>query len=288
MIRSMTAFARCDTDSEWGALSWELRSVNHRYLEPSLRLPDDLRLLEPLIRQRLSSRLARGKLDCSLRLQISNDAGAGLSINEALARQLVEASRQIDHMLYNPSPVDSMDILRWPGVIEAAGIDWESLREQTLALLDTALDELVGIREREGASLRVMLIERLDSMQEIVANVRSRLPEIIAQQRQRIISKLAELDVKLDEGRLEQEAALLMQKLDVDEEMDRLATHIDEVRRNLEGDAPVGRRLDFLMQEMNREANTLGSKSIDMDTTRASVDLKVCIEQMREQIQNIE
>jgi uncharacterized protein (TIGR00255 family) len=288
MIRSMTAFARCDTDTKWGALSWELRSVNHRYLEASLRLPDDLRLLEPKIRQLLSSRLARGKLDCSLRLQINTDAAAGLSINEALARQLVDASREIDHMLYNPSPVDSMDILRWPGVIEAAGIDWEQLREQTVALLDTALDELVAIREREGASLRTMIIERLDAMQEIVGNVRTRLPEIIALQRQKIISKLAELDVQLDEGRLEQEAALLMQKLDVDEEMDRLATHIDEVRRNLEGDKPVGRRLDFLMQEMNREANTLGSKSIDMDTTRASVDLKVFIEQMREQIQNIE
>ncbi len=288
MIRSMTAFARCDNDTDWGTLNWELRSVNHRYLEPSLRLPDDLRVLEPKIRERLAARLGRGKLDCTLRLQLRADAGGSLSINTDLARQLVDASREIDHMLYNPSAINSMDVLRWPGVLDAAGVDWDSLRNEALALLDKALDELLLVREREGARLRDMIIERLDAMQEIVAKVRGRIPEIIAQQREKIIEKLAELDVKLDETRLEQEAALLVQKMDVDEEMDRLATHIDEVRRNLEGDKPIGRRLDFLMQEMNREANTLGSKSIDIDTTRASVDLKVLIEQMREQIQNIE
>lgn len=288
MIRSMTAFARCDNDTDWGTLNWELRSVNHRYLEPSLRLPDDLRVLEPKIRERLAARLGRGKLDCTLRLQLRADAGGSLSINVDLAKQLVDAGREIDHMLYNPSSVNSMDVLRWPGVLDAAGVDWDSLRNEALGLLDKALDELVVVREREGARLRDMLIERLDAMQEIVAKVRSRIPEIIAQQREKIIEKLAELDVKLDEARLEQEAALLVQKMDVDEEMDRLATHIDEVRRNLGGDKPIGRRLDFLMQEMNREANTLGSKSIDIDTTRASVDLKVLIEQMREQIQNIE
>jgi uncharacterized protein (TIGR00255 family) len=288
MIRSMTAFARCDNDTDWGTLNWELRSVNHRYLEPSLRLPDDLRVLEPKIRERLVGRLGRGKLDCTLRLQLRADAGGSLSINTDFAKQLVEAGREIDHLLYNPSAVNSMDVLRWPGVLDAAGVDWDSLRNEALALLDKALDELLLVREREGARLRDMIIERLDAMQEIVAKVRSRLPEIIAQQREKIIEKLAELDVKLDEARLEQEAALLVQKMDVDEEMDRLATHIDEVRRNLEGDKPIGRRLDFLMQEMNREANTLGSKSIDIDTTRASVDLKVLIEQMREQIQNIE
>lgn len=288
MIRSMTAFARCDIDTEWGTLNWELRSVNHRYLEPSLRLPEDLRVLEPKIREKLTSKLGRGKLDCTLRLQLRSDAGGSLSINSGLAKQLVDASREIDHMLYNPHAINSMDILSWPGVIDASGVDWDRLREQALVLLDEGLAELVTVREREGARLREMIIERLDDMQQIVAQVRTRIPEIIQQQRRKIISKLNEIDVKLDEGRLEQEAALLVQKIDVDEEMDRLATHIDEVRRNLEGDKPIGRRLDFLMQEMNREANTLGSKSIDIETTRASVDLKVLIEQMREQIQNIE
>jgi uncharacterized protein (TIGR00255 family) len=181
-----------------------------------------------------------------------------------------------------------MDILRWPGILDSGSADWEALREQALSLFDEALDELVSTREREGERLREMILERLEGMSQHVAGVREQIPAIIAGQRQKILERLAELDVKLDEGRLEQEAALLVNKMDVDEEMDRLATHIDEVRRNLDSNKPVGRRLDFLMQEMNREANTLGSKSIAIDTTRASVDLKVLIEQMREQIQNIE
>lgn len=288
MIRSMTAFARADQETDWGTLNWEMRSVNHRYLEPALRMPEEFRVLEGAIRERLAERLGRGKVDCNLRFQPRTDSGGTLSVNKELAKQLVETSREIDHMLYNPSSVSAMDILRWPGVIESAQVDLEALRKLAMQALDSALDEMLASREREGARLREMIIERLEAMAKIVVVVRERIPEIIAAQRQKITNRLQELEISLDQNRLEQEAALLAQKLDVDEEMDRLATHIDEVRRNMDSDKPVGRRLDFLMQEMNREANTLGSKSNDIDTTRASVDLKVLIEQMREQIQNIE
>lgn len=288
MIRSMTAFARCDRNTEWGTLSWEVRSVNHRYLEPSLRMPEEIRLIEAKLRERLVKRLGRGKLECNLRFQAGGEENTGLTINTKLAKQVVDASREIDHLLYNSAAVNAMDVLRWPGVLDSGSADWQALREQALSLFDEALDELVTTREREGARLREMILERLEGMSRHVAEVREQIPGIIVAQREKIIERLSELDVKLDDSRLEQEAALLVNKMDVDEEMDRLATHIDEVARNLDEDKPVGRRLDFLMQEMNREANTLGSKSIAIDTTRASVDLKVLIEQMREQIQNIE
>lgn len=288
MIRSMTAFARCDRNTEWGTLSWEVRSVNHRYLEPSLRMPEEIRPIESKLREHLAKRLGRGKVECNLRFQAGGEVKAGLDINAELARQVVDASREIDHLLYNSAAINAMDILRWPGVLDSGRADWEALRGQVLDLFNEALDELVATREREGARLREMILERLEGMGRHVTEVRAQIPVIIVAQREKILERLSELDVKLDEGRLEQEAALLVSKMDVDEEMDRLATHIDEVRRNLDADKPVGRRLDFLMQEMNREANTLGSKSISIDTTRASVDLKVLIEQMREQIQNIE
>jgi len=288
MIRSMTAFSRCDKSTEWGTLSWEVRTVNHRYLEPSFRMPEELRAIESQIRARLTKQLGRGKIECNCRFQPQQSGETNLNINEELAKQLVQTSREIDNMLYNPSATNSMDVLRWPGVIDTGSADWGALRKSAIALFDEALDDLIATREREGASLKTMIIERLDAITLIVADVRKWIPEIIAAQRNKIIERLAGLDVELDDGRVEQEAALLVHKMDVDEEMDRLATHLEEVRRSLEGDKPVGRRLDFLMQELNREANTLGSKSINIDTTRASVDLKVLIEQMREQIQNIE
>jgi len=288
MIRSMTAFSRCDSGTNWGTLSWEVRTVNHRYLEPSFRMPEELRAIESQLRERLSKRLGRGKIECNCRFQAQQETDGSLTINTELARQLVETSREVDHMLYNPSAVNSLDILRWPGVIESSSADWEALRQQALVLFDEALGDLITTREREGDRLKVMISERLDAMSVIVADVRKLIPDIIAAQRGKIIERLNGLDIELDDGRLEQEASLLVHKMDVDEEMDRLATHLDEVRSNLEGNKPVGRRLDFLMQELNREANTLGSKSINIDTTRASVDLKVLIEQMREQIQNIE
>ena len=288
MIRSMTAFSRCDNGTNWGTLSWEVRTVNHRYLEPSFRMPEELRAIESQLRERLTKRLGRGKVECNCRFQAQQETQTSLTINTEFTRQLVETSREVDHLLYNPSAVNSLDILRWPGVIETSSADWEALRKDALALFDEALDDLINSREREGDRLKTMIIERLDAMEVIVAEVRKIIPDIIVAQRNKIIERLNGLDVELDGGRLEQEAAILVHKMDVDEEMDRLATHLDEVRRNLSGNKPVGRRLDFLMQELNREANTLGSKSINIDTTRASVDLKVLIEQMREQIQNIE
>lgn len=288
MIRSMTAFSRCDQGTDWGTLSWEVRTVNHRYLEPSFRMPEELRTIESKLRERLTKRLGRGKIECNCRFQAQEETRTGLTINTEFAKQLVETSREVDHLLYNSAAVNSLDILRWPGVIETSSADWEVLRKDTLTLFDDALDDLISTREREGDRLKTMIVERLDAMEIIVAEVRKVIPDIITAQRTKIIERLNGLDVELDDGRLEQEASILVHKMDVDEEMDRLATHLDEVRRNLEGNKPVGRRLDFLMQELNREANTLGSKSINIDTTRASVDLKVLIEQMREQIQNIE
>ena len=288
MIRSMTAFSRCDQSTDWGTLSWEVRTVNHRYLEPSFRMPEELRAIESQLRERLTKRLGRGKIECNCRFQAQQDTQTSLTINTEFAKQLVETSREVDHLLYNSAAVNSLDILRWPGVIETSSADWGVLRQDALKLFDEALDDLISSREREGNSLKAMIIERLDAIAIIVTEVRKVIPEIITAQRTKIIERLNGLDVELDDGRLEQEASILVHKMDVDEEMDRLATHLDEVRRNLEGNKPVGRRLDFLMQELNREANTLGSKSINIDTTRASVDLKVLIEQMREQIQNIE
>ena len=288
MIRSMTAFARCDRSTEWGSLSWEVRSVNHRYLEPSLRMPEEIRLIEAKLRERLAKRLGRGKVECNLRFQAGGEENTGLNINTELARQVVDASREIDHLLYNSAAVNAMDVLRWPGVLDSGRADWDVLREQSLSLFDEAMDELIGTREREGARLREMILERLDAMSLHVAEVREQIPGILSAQRQKILDRLAELEVKLDEDRLEQEAALLVNKMDVDEEMDRLATHIDEVARNLDEDKPVGRRLDLPMQEMNREAHTLGSKSIAIDTTRTSVDVPRLNEPLRAHSQNIE
>ncbi len=288
MIRSMTAFARQEAQNEWGALQLELRSVNHRYLEINPRLPEELRQLEPTVRQRIGKSLGRGKVDCTLRYQPPCELPGELTINQDLVKKLAHASREVDSLIYNPAPVNSFEVLRWPGVLESAHIDESQLKEEALALLDKAMVELNDNRCREGEKLREIILQRCDAATEVVAGVRQRLPEVLAGLNQRLKERLAELSQQVDENRLEQEMVLLLQKLDVDEEMDRLETHLAEVRQVLDRDEPVGRRLDFLMQELNREANTLGSKSADSEITKASVELKVLIEQMREQIQNIE
>lgn len=288
MIRSMTAFARQETQGGWGAIQLELRSVNHRYLEVNPRLTEELRSLEPKIRERVGKFLGRGKVDCTLRYQPPRELPGDLAINLDLVKKLAHASREVDGLIYNPAPVNSIEILHWPGVLESARVDEGQLQSEALALLDKALVELNENRSREGEKLRQIILQRCDAAAEVVAGVRLRLPEVLAGLRRRLKERLAELRQELDEGRLEQEMVLLAQKLDVDEEMDRLETHLAEVRQVLDRDEPVGRRLDFLMQELNREANTLGSKSADTETTRASVELKVLFEQMREQIQNIE
>lgn len=288
MIRSMTAFARRESRGEWGTLTWELRSLNHRYLEVAVRLPEELRGLEPAVRERMAARLSRGKVECSLRFRRDPAAAGGLSLNEGLARQVLALTEQVRSLGPNLRPVGVMQVLGWPGVVEQAEVDLAPLNSAALALLDQAVDELVVTREREGEGLSAVIEQRLSTMSELVVQVRGCLPQIRAALRQRLEARLAELDVSADPGRLEQELVLQLQKIDVDEELDRLQTHVAEIGDVLKRDEPVGRRLDFLMQELNRESNTLGSKSAATETTVAAVELKVLIEQMREQVQNVE
>ena len=288
MIRSMTAFARREQQEKWGRLVWEIRSVNHRYLEIVTRLPDEFRVLEPKIKAEIANKLNRGKIECNLRFMSSSDMGEEIVFNEEYAKKLIHASREIDGLLYNPSPINSMDVLKWPGMLIGVEAETDTMREDAISLLSMTLSDLVSMRQGEGEKIKAMIEQRCNGVQEVVDRVREVIPEIIQRRRQRLMSRLEELQVQVDQSRLEQELVMLIQKLDVDEEMDRLDAHLQEVQRLVDSDEPVGRRLDFLMQELNREANTLGSKSVDVDTSRASVDLKVFIEQMREQIQNIE
>jgi uncharacterized protein (TIGR00255 family) len=288
MIRSMTAFARREVDTETGTLSWEIRSLNHRYLEPGLRLPEELRAAEAAVRERLCKRLARGKVECACRYRPLATGAVPVDINTDNLARLLVACEKVAAEIPEPAPLDPLDILRWPGVLQEHVVDTEPLVSSALTLLDMTLDDLVASREREGEQIAGLLRQRCDAMSELLARARELLPEIRAALRTRLEMRLAELDIPADPGRLEQELILQLQKVDVDEEMDRLQNHIDEVRRVLERREPVGRRLDFLMQELNREANTLGSKSVSSDTTGISVELKVLIEQMREQVQNVE
>jgi uncharacterized protein (TIGR00255 family) len=284
----MTAFSRETASADFGELTWELRSVNHRFLEPHFRLPEELRSLEPAVRERLAARIQRGKVDCGLRyLPRAGYAGA-LRINRPFVEQLLAAGDEIVAMIGRSAEPSAFDLLRWPGVIQEQEPGLDQVTNAALTLLDQAITGLLANREREGARLAVQLRDRCDRLQESVARVRERMPQVIAGVRRRLADRLAELRGELDQGRLEQEMALLASRLDVDEEMDRLQAHVAEVRDVLERDEPVGRRLDFLMQELNREANTLGSKSADVEVTREAVEMKVLIEQMREQIQNLE
>ena len=288
MTKSMTAFAREVASIEDGELTWELRSVNHRFLEPNVRLPEELRGLDPKVRERLSARLSRGKVDCTLRFAPLPGAGGALTINRRLMEQVLVAADEIAIRLGEPATPHVFELLQWPGLLQEPQRDMDAVASAAIELLNRALDSLVASREREGAQLRALLLERCDKLLERVADVRERMPEVLAGIRQRLRDRLAELQVELDPSRLEQEMALLTQRLDVDEEMDRLQVHVAEVRKALDSKAPVGRRLDFLMQELNREANTLSSKSSDAELTLAAVDMKVLIEQMREQVQNLE
>ncbi|MCP4997060.1 MAG: YicC family protein [Gammaproteobacteria bacterium] len=288
MISSMTAFSRQTHADEQGELTWELRSVNHRYLEVSVRLPEELRVLEPVVRECMTRRLGRGKLDCNLRFTPAAGAIAGVAVNERLARQIIEAAEVVGHLMHEAVPPEAMDVLRWPGVVEQQSQDLTPVQKQAAALLERTVDELIVVRQREGARLAELVVQRCSAMRVEVERVKVLMPKILDGLRQRLATRLAELSEDLDHGRLEQEMVIQAQKLDIDEEMDRLRTHLDEVERVLKSDEPVGRRLDFLMQELNREANTLASKSSDVESTRVGVELKVLIEQMREQIQNIE
>ncbi len=288
MIRSMTAFTRQSREAEWGVLSWELRSVNHRYLEVTLRLPEELRALEMVAREQITQRLKRGKVDGFLRYQPQQSVEGGLQLNAALIDSLLQANETVEGLMENPARTGPLDILRWPGVLQSPEADLSELKKETLALLALALDDLVAAREREGASMKTMIEQRCDAMTAEIVKVRAVMPDILTAQREKMVARVAELQVELDNDRIEQEIAIITQKSDVAEELDRIEVHLDEVRRVLVQDEPVGRRLDFLMQELNREANTLGSKSIATASTSVSVEMKVLIEQMREQVQNIE
>lgn len=288
MVYSMTAFSRCELSTDRGNLAWEIRSVNHRYLEPSLRLPEAFRDLEGPLRERLRKQLGRGKVECTLRFNPASQTAGSLAINQPLVEQIVAASQQLSLRLVNAAPVNPLELLAWPGVLGSTEQDDSGLIEQASRLFDQALEELKAQRAREGAELAKLIEERLDAIAERVATLRAMMPELLVAHRQKLHDRIAELGLEFDSQRIEQEVVMLAQKIDVAEELDRLDTHIIEARRVLTGREAMGRRLDFLMQEFNREANTLGSKAIDSRSTQAAVDMKVYIEQMREQVQNIE
>ncbi|WP_028299549.1 YicC/YloC family endoribonuclease [Oceanospirillum beijerinckii] len=287
MTHSMTAFTRQEAQYPWGSLSWEIRSVNQRFLEPHFRLPETLRELEPAIRELQRKQLNRGKVESVLRFQPAQVSDQ-FSINETLIKQLAGAAESISSHLQNPAKINPLELMQWPGVLQNEEVDQDEIKKAALELYKQGLKDLIKARAREGEELANLIVQRLDGIDEIVKQVRAALPGILERQRQQILEKLETIKEELDPARIEQEMVILANKTDVAEELDRLDTHVTEVRRILKKKDPIGRRLDFLMQELNREANTLASKSIVTETTQCAVELKVLIEQMREQIQNIE
>ena len=288
MIASMTGFARRETSGPWGTLVCELRSVNHRFLEAGFRLPDELRSAEGELRTRLTRQLRRGKVDCTLSYRRAQGAEGALEIDSAALQRLLTAVHLVTRSMQQPAAVNALDVLRWPGVVREEASSGEELLTAAHAVFGQTLEDLVAMRAREGARLRELLEQRCATLETLVVGVRARLPEVQTRMRARLHERVTELAASADRERLEQELAILLQRLDVDEELERLGGHITEVRRVIAGQEPAGRRLDFLMQELNREANTLSSKSQDLETTRSAVDMKVVIEQMREQVQNAE
>jgi uncharacterized protein (TIGR00255 family) len=288
MIRSMTAFARVEVRGESGLIACEIRSVNHRFLEPGFRLPEALREIEFPLRERLRQVLTRGKVDVQYRYEAAEVQGGTIELDRALATQYIAAAAEIDQLARHAAPLNSSDILRLPGVIKSRETDTAALQATALQVFDQALKQFIAMREREGTELARLIDERLTAMSAETDKVRVRMPVILAHYRERLLGRLTDIKSELNAERLEQEMILFAQKIDVAEEMDRLNAHVVEIRRVLKEGGSVGRRLDFLMQELNREANTLGSKSVSADSSLSSVELKVLIEQMREQIQNIE
>jgi len=287
MPRSMTAFARNTIDFPWGSVTCELRSVNHRFLETSFRLPETVREIEMPLREIARKKLTRGKVDCSVQMAFNN-SDATINADLDLAKHYIDIAEQIAEQLKQPASISPLDIMRWPGILKDQDIESESLHKAAIETFSTTVDQLLQGRQREGNKLADIIEQRLVGIESQLKIVRENLPDILAHQRNRLNEKLLDMKAQLDQDRLEQEMVIISNRADVDEELDRLDTHLAEIRRVLTSHEPIGRRLDFLMQELNREANTLGSKSIAGVTTQASVELKVLIEQMREQIQNIE
>lgn len=287
MIRSMTAYSRCDIKSNWGSAAWELRSVNQRYLDTYIRLPEQFHLLEPVIRERLRARLTRGKIECNLRFELDSSLQSLMTLNKKLAKQLIEAANWVK-IQSNEGEINPIDVLLWPGIMSTAEQNLDAISRELMKALDKTLENFIAEREREGSELKTLIEQRLNSVSAEVVKVRIQIPKILQWQRKRLVNKLEGAEVKLENSRLEQELVLMAQRIDVSEELDRLDAHIKETFNILKKKEAVGRRLDFMMQEFNRESNTLASKSINAEVTTSAIELKVLIEQMREQIQNIE
>ena len=288
MLHSMTGFARESAETALGTLTWEIRAVNHRYLDVQFKLPEELRPKEQAFRQQASAVLGRGKVECALYFRRATGQPSELQIDTDLIKLLGARMSELSAILPAAAAVSPMEILRWPGVIQQPEVDAEPVFVAATTLLDVALQAMNAMRQSEGQRIEEMLESRCSDIAGIAASVRLRMPEVLASTRAKQKERIEKLDVEADPARLEVELALIAQKMDVAEELDRLEGHLVEIRDAIGDEKPVGRRLDFLMQELNREANTLASKSADSDTTRAAVDLKVLIEQMREQIQNVE
>jgi uncharacterized protein (TIGR00255 family) len=292
MIYSMTGYAAVSEELPLGTLSVEIRSVNHRYLDVQFRLPDEFRSFEPSMRELVAARLTRGKVECRVGFQKTSASEVSLQLNTSLLDQLVELERSVRTRLSGAPGLTVSDVVRWPGMIEADALPLEQLREQAQALMERTLGEFTAARAREGEKLKALLLERVVQMEALVEKVKPRIPQLVATYQERLAARLKDaikdVAAALDEDRLRQELVMYAAKVDVEEELSRLIAHLAETRRILTRGGAAGKRLDFLMQELNREANTLGSKSVDIDVSQASVELKVLIEQMREQVQNIE
>ncbi len=288
MLNSMTGFAREVAELPFGTLTCELRAVNHRYLDVQFRLPEELRPKEVELRRQIAAAVKRGKVECSLHLRRAFHASDELKLDQQLVQQISARVAELSDLLPETRALDPIDVLRWPGVVQEPEIDTEPLFTATSELLAATLLALHEMRSNEGGRIADMLETRCTEILDIAASVKKRMPEVMDTVRSKQRERIDNLNIDADPARLETELALIAQKLDIDEELDRLVSHVSEIRAVLGKGEPVGRRLDFLMQELNREANTLGSKSSDTETTKAAVDLKVLIEQMREQIQNVE
>jgi uncharacterized protein (TIGR00255 family) len=288
MIYSMTGFAALTEELPLGTLSAEVRSVNHRYLDLTFRLPDELRAFEPALREQFAARMTRGKVECRIGFQKNPAVGLSLQINQALLEQLADLDLRVRERLPGAPPLAVNDVLRWPGMLGAEALPLEELRERTQGLLERVLEEFAQSRAREGEKLKALLVDRVEQMETLTARVKPRIPQLVQAYQERLATRLRDAAAEMDDDRLRQELVLFSARVDVEEELSRLVTHLGEARRILKQGGAVGKRLDFLMQELNRESNTLGSKSVDVEVSQASMDLKVLVEQMREQVQNIE
>lgn len=288
MIYSMTAFARTQRQGTWGSAVCELKSVNHRYLEVRVHLPDALFEFEQMVQESIRQHIKRGKVDCYIRFQPGDLLNSTVQINHPLAKQIAQATQEITQYLHGNVLTNPMDILQWPGVLKMEEANLSALQQEMAALIATALEDLLANRLREGQDLKNIFLQRIDSMTSELTKAKERLPLILSSQRERLLKYFSDVQLTMDPQRIEQEMVMFAQKIDVTEEIERIETHLAEVQRVLQQGGVVGRRLDFLMQELNREANTLGSKSVDVDTTRVALEMKVLIEQLREQMQNIE